>query len=256
MKKKIVEVTKVETIAQDTIEMTLAAPGITTGIQPGQFVHINVGSNSSHLLRRPISIADVDLMEQTVTIIFKVVGSGTAQLGQYKVGERLEVLLPCGTGYPIDSINMSKALLIGGGIGVPPLYYLGKKLADQGIEVISILGFQSSSNVFYESKFNQLGDCHVVTDDGTYGYKGYVTDVVDQLSLKYDYYFSCGPTGMLQAVTNKLAYQDGYISIEQRMGCGIGACYACVVPTNDGTNGFKKICKDGPVFRANEVVLR
>nr|WP_204499815.1 dihydroorotate dehydrogenase electron transfer subunit [Aquibacillus albus] len=243
-----------KTIAKDTIEMRLAGGAIVRTIEPGQFVHINVGNQGSHMLRRPISIADINESDESITIIFKVIGSGTEDLQSYQIGQELDVLLPCGSGYPIKEINVKKALLVGGGIGVPPLYYLGKKLKENGVEVESVIGFQTKSSVFYEQQFAELGACHVVTDDGSYGWKGYVTDVIDQLD--FDYYFSCGPTGMLRAVSNKLENHKGFISIEQRMGCGIGACYACVVPTNDDEkNGFKKICKDGPVFRANEVVI-
>ncbi|MCT2538032.1 dihydroorotate dehydrogenase electron transfer subunit [Aquibacillus koreensis] len=243
-----------EQIAKDTIEMTLSGSAVIDTAEPGQFVHINVGTNNTNLLRRPISIADVNKKEQTITIIFKIIGTGTDQLSKYTVGQELDVLVPCGQGYPISKVTMKKALVIGGGIGVPPLYYLAKQLQQKGIEVTAVIGFQSEEHVFYESKFSEIGSCHVVTDDGSYGFKGYVTDVLDQVDIAYDYYFSCGPTGMLKAVSKKLEDKKGYISIEQRMGCGIGACYACVVPTSE-PNGFKKICKDGPVFEAKEVVL-
>lgn len=253
--KLFLKVASKQTIAKDTVEMTLAGVRDVSSIEPGQFVHINVGEDSNHMLRRPISIADVDSTTGSITIIFKIIGSGTDLLSKVTVGEELDVLVPCGTGYPIDETPVRSALLIGGGIGVPPLYYLAKQLKSKGVQVTSIIGFQTKDAVFYESQFSELGDCYVVTDDGSYGDKGYVTNVIDNYEIDYDYYFSCGPTGMLRAVSNKLKDQNGFISIEQRMGCGIGACYACVVPTNDNTNGFKKICKDGPVFRANEVVI-
>ncbi|WP_272445597.1 dihydroorotate dehydrogenase electron transfer subunit [Aquibacillus salsiterrae] len=245
-----------QSIARDTVELTLHGFKDINQIKPGQFIHINVGSESNHMLRRPISIADVDQTTGTIVIIFKIIGAGTDLLSKVSVGERLDVLIPCGTGYPIDQISVNHALVIGGGIGVPPLYYLAKQLVARGVRVTSIIGFQTKDAVFYESNFAQLGDCYVVTDDGSYGHKGYVTSIIDKYSIDYfDYFFSCGPTGMLRAVSNQLQDHNGFISIEQRMGCGIGACYACVVPTNDDTNGFKKICKDGPVFRANEVVI-
>nr|WP_255639803.1 dihydroorotate dehydrogenase electron transfer subunit [Aquibacillus saliphilus] len=242
-------------IAKDTIEMKLLGSVNLNSAEPGQFVHINVGNSTSNMLRRPISIADVNKDQQTITIIFKVIGSGTDQLRKCVIGDDLDVLVPCGKGYPIDNLPATRALLIGGGIGVPPLYYLAKQLHEKGVEVTSILGFQTKDNVFYHSEFEEFGSCHIVTDDGSYGFKGYVTDVLDNENIDFDYFFSCGPTGMLKAVSNKLEHKKGYISIEQRMGCGIGACYACVVPTNDQSGGFKKICKDGPVFRVNEVVL-
>lgn len=253
--KELLTVVTKQWIAKDTVEMKLKGSESVGQAKPGQFVHIKIGNHSTNLLRRPISIADVDHNTQVVTIIFKVIGSGTDQLSDCTVGESLDVLVPCGTSYPIEDLSIKKALLVGGGIGVPPLYYLGKKLREKGIKVTSILGFQTGDNVFYESEFAALGETIIVTDDGTKGQQGFVTDVLENLETPFDKYFSCGPTGMLKAVSKKLEDRSGYISIEQRMGCGVGACYACVVPINDGTNGFKKICKDGPVFRANEVVL-
>ncbi|WP_186577695.1 dihydroorotate dehydrogenase electron transfer subunit [Aquibacillus kalidii] len=255
MNKTSVTIISKKIIAKETIELTFHAEGYVNQISPGQFIHINVGNGSSNLLRRPISIADVDVDSQIVTIIFKIVGVGTDQLSRTEVGDKLDILLPCGSGYPINQLELDRALIIGGGIGVPPLYYLAKQLNKQGVAVTAVIGFQSKDYVFYESKFKELGNCHVVTDDGSYGFKGFVTDLLNDTPIDYDYFFSCGPTGMLKAVSTQLKNRNGYISIEQRMGCGVGACYACVVPTNDGTNGFKKICKDGPVFQANEVVL-
>src|SRR5699024_5306104 len=145
------------------------------------------------------------------------------------------------------------ALLIGGGIGVPPVYFLATELNKRGVNVISVLGFQGKEQVFYEDKFKALGDTIVVTNDGSYGEKGFVTDVFDQVE-DFDTFYSCGPKPMLKAVAHSLAHKDGFISFEERMGCGVGACYACVLPTHD-EEGYKKICSDGPVFSASEVIL-
>ncbi|MDC3412859.1 dihydroorotate dehydrogenase electron transfer subunit [Aquibacillus sp. 3ASR75-11] len=240
-------------IAKDTYEMELTVEEMNVIPTPGQFAHIRIGNGSAHMLRRPISIADVDPIQNTLTIIFKVIGGGTNELSHCQVGDELDVLIGCGQGYPVEDLAIQKALLIGGGIGVPPLYYLAKRLREQGIEVTSILGFQTKEHVFYEKEFSLLGGVQIVTNDGSYGHKGFVTDVVPPVS-DFGSYFTCGPTGMLKAVTHQLKGQKGYISIEERMGCGIGACYACVVPIADG-EGFRKICKDGPVFKAEEVVL-
>ncbi|QTM99356.1 NAD-dependent dihydroorotate dehydrogenase B electron transfer subunit [Sediminibacillus dalangtanensis] len=247
-----------EKIADQTIEMQLGlnSDNLGTEVQkfvPGQFLHVKVGEADTTMLRRPISIADVD-GNGNITIIFKISGRGTDMLSKQTAGSRIDALLPCGTGYPVDNLNLDTALLIGGGIGVPPLYYLGKTLAARGTRIISILGFQKADHVFYKEKFAELGESIIVTDDGSYGEKGFVTDCLKEMDIDFDCFFSCGPTPMLQAVTNKLTGRHGYISVEQRMGCGIGACYACVVPAKSGT-GFKKICKDGPVFAANEVSL-
>ncbi len=238
-------------IAEDTFEVVLPLPD-EIELKPGQFVHIAL---KGHMLRRPVSVADVDKEANTFTIIFKIFGEGTLALSKYRAGESLDVILPCGSFYPIENINVNHALIVGGGIGVPPLYYLGKQLKEKGVKVTSVLGFQSGSQVFYEDKFRALGDTFVATNDGSYGHKGFVTDIIKDLNKPIDYYFSCGPTPMLQAVTKQLEKEKGYISLEERMGCGVGTCYACVIPLRENPKQSKKICKDGPVFYANEVIL-
>lgn len=237
-------------IAKDTVEMVLKNSSISENAIPGQFLHLFV---NGHTLRRPISIADVDKENETVTILFKKLGSGTEELSGYQVGEILNVLGPSGNGFVIETEGIHTVLLIGGGIGVPPMYYLGKSLAKQKINVISVLGFQSKEHVFYEEKFQQFSDTFVVTDDGSYGDKGFVTTIISKVG-DFDRFYSCGPLPMLKAITDKLSDKEGYISLEERMGCGVGACFACVVPTNS-EKGYKKICSDGPVFAAGEVIL-
>lgn len=247
--KQAMIVKSVSEIALDTFEMILSNTEIAEMAKPGQFLHLLV---DGHTLRRPISIADVDRERGYVTILFKVIGSGTKHLAMYPKGTKIDALGPNGNGFTYDA-SMNTALLIGGGIGVPPLYNLGKELKEKGIHVISVLGFQSKAHVFYEEKFKELGETFVVTDDGSHGYQGFVTDIMDLVN-GYDCYFSCGPIPMLKAVTKKLHGKKGYISLEERMGCGVGACFACVIPT-DHEGGYKKICKDGPVFAANEVII-
>ena len=236
-------------IAKYTVEMVLENDYISKHATPGQFVHLTV---DGHTLRRPISIADINREQQTITILFKIIGSGTKRLAAYQVGEYVDALGPSGNGFQLENHSGATILLVGGGIGVPPLYNLGKALAAKGINIISVLGFQTGDYVFYEGKFKALGQTIIVTNDGSYGEKGFVTDVLDDLD--FDRYYTCGPVPMLQAITTKLKGKDGYISLEERMGCGVGACFACVIPVNDG-NGYKKICKDGPVFHAEEVAL-
>src|SRR5690625_1611367 len=136
---------------------------------------------------------------------------------------------------------------------IPPLYFLALKLHKQGIPLQFILGFQSKEYMFYEKQFQTLGKTYIVTNDGSYGHQGFVTDIIEEVN-PFDRYYSCGPLPMLQAVKNKLASKEGYLSFEERMGCGVGACYACVIPTDDAS-GYKKICHDGPVFAASEVIL-
>lgn len=242
-------------IANQTFEMKLFSGMEEVSLTPGQFLHIKVGMGNAHSLRRPISIADYEKETGIVTIVFKLSGEGTRELSQYIPGNSLDVLFPCGTGYPIEKLAMKKALLVGGGIGVPPLYYLAKNLKAKGIEITSFLGFQNSDQIFYEDAFCELGNTSIITQDGSNGQKGLVTDLIAAEEYNYDYFFTCGPTGMLRAVSGQLAGKNGFVSVEQRMGCGIGACYACVIPAPSTPEGFKKICKDGPVFTAEEVVL-
>jgi len=244
-----------KTIAKDTVEMTFHGKMAQEDILPGQFLHLLVGDGNNHMLRRPISIAGVNKQDSTITIIFKLLGTGTNTLAKAEPGEYLDALGPCGQGYPIDGLQLEKALLVGGGIGVPPLYYLAQCLKEKGVEVTMVAGFQNKEQVFYEEAFRNLGSYHLATDDGSAGEKGFVTDILARGSIDFDQYFTCGPTGMLKAVSTQLQEREGFISIEQRMGCGIGACFACVVPAPDSPSGYKKICKDGPVFRAKEVVL-
>ncbi|MFB1049634.1 dihydroorotate dehydrogenase electron transfer subunit [Paraliobacillus sp. JSM ZJ581] len=242
-----------EKIAESTFLLHVLSEESTLDIKPGQFIHIKIGQDHTHVLRRPISIADVDHANKIIKIIFKTVGEGTSYLSQQKVGEKIDALLPCGSSYPIDNLTMNRALLIGGGIGVPPLYYLAKQLVNKGVSVTSILGFQTASHVFFEQEFKALGEVCVATNDGSYGHGGFVTDVYQAIKPSFDYYFSCGPTPMLKGITRDLKEHKGYISLEERMGCGVGACFACVIPSSDG--GYKKICQQGPVFNANEVIL-
>lgn len=251
MKKVDLQIRKTTMIALDTVEMVLKNTYVSEKAMPGQFLHINV---PGHTLSRPISIADVNREAETITILFKIIGTGTKQLSMYQQGMMLHALGPNGNGFTLDNqVRPSTVLLIGGGIGVPPLYYLGKTLAEQNISVISVLGFQTAVNVFYEQAFKQFGETYIVTNDGTYGEEGFVTGVLDKIP-DFDYYYSCGPLPMLQAIKKLLAHKPGFISLEERMGCGIGACMACVIPT-DEHGGYRKICKDGPVFAAQEVCL-
>ncbi|SDQ62326.1 dihydroorotate dehydrogenase electron transfer subunit [Virgibacillus salinus] len=250
MKRKVELVVKsVDVIALDTFEMTLVNKYVAKTAIPGQFLHLLV---DGHTLRRPISIANVDRNNNEITILFKIVGDGTKQLAAYKPGMSIDALGPSGNGFSYEG-KLNSVLLVGGGIGIPPLYNLGKTLKKKGIKVTAVLGFQSKEHVFYEANFRELGKTYVVTNDGTYGYRGFVTSVMDQIE-DFDTYYSCGPIPMLKAVTKQLQDHSGYISLEERMGCGVGACFACVIPT-DSHGGYKKICKDGPVFAADEVVL-
>ncbi|RKQ37420.1 dihydroorotate dehydrogenase electron transfer subunit [Oceanobacillus halophilus] len=250
IKKEKMRVISSRQVAKDTTEMVLQNTYISETSVPGQFLHIFL---DGHTLRRPISIADINKDRQTVTILFKKLGDGTEQLAKVTEGMLLDVLGPSGNGFDMCLEEGDTALLIGGGIGVPPMYSLGKKYSERNIQVVSVLGFQSKEYVFYEEKFKELGKTHIVTNDGSYGAKGFVTDVLCKVR-GFDHYYSCGPIPMLKSVKNTLEGKRGSISLEERMGCGIGACYACVVPAQT-EEGYKKICSDGPVFDVLEVVL-
>lgn len=249
MKKVVMEVVSNKQIALETYEMTLKNEYVCQHAAPGQFLHISI---PNFTLRRPISIASVEKETSIVTIIYKIFGTGTDALTEIIPGAMLDVIGPNGSSYPIDD-TVKEALLIGGGVGVPPLYFLAKTLKERGIKVHAILGYQTKHAVFYERAFEDVADTHIVTNDGTYGHKGLVTDIIPEIE-HFDAYFSCGPMPMLKAVSDQLSEQEGYLSFEERMGCGVGTCFACVIPmTTDKKYG--KICQDGPVFRAKEVIL-
>lgn len=239
----------VKELALDTVEMKLKNREAAKKAKPGQFLHLYV---ESHTLRRPISIAETNRNQGTVTILFKKTGDGTQCLAAYRPGSTLNALGPNGNGFTYDE-KIHTALLIGGGIGIPPLYYLGKVLREKGVTIKSVLGFQTAAHVFYERAFQRLGQTWVVTNDGSYGQKGIVTNVLDQIGA-FNIYYSCGPNPMLEKVTKTLGDKSGYISLEERMGCGVGACFACVISAKTAS-GYKKVCRDGPVFAANEVML-
>lgn len=209
---------------------------------PGQFVNIRL---DGLFLRRPISVCDYE--DQILTIIYKVVGKGTEKMSSLKQGETLDVLTGLGNGYSTDSAG-DMPLLVGGGVGVPPMYALAKKLLSEGRSVHVILGFNTRNEVFYENEFRSIGcEVTVTTVDGSYGIKGFVTDAFPD---NYSYVYTCGPEPMLQAVY-KMSKTGGQFSFEERMGCGFGACMGCSCRT---ITGYKRICKDGPVMRKEEIL--
>ncbi|SET84641.1 dihydroorotate dehydrogenase electron transfer subunit [Salinibacillus kushneri] len=244
-------------LALDTYEMILSGELADFIPDSGQFLHIRIGEGMTHLLRRPISITNVNPEGKRITIIYKMIGEGTKWLKEQQPGHKLHVLGPRGNGFPVEDVKYEKILLVGGGVGVPPLYYLARKLINQHNQVITVLGFQTKKAVFYEKKFAQLGNMLLVTEDGTAGFKGRVTDFLPSFRDEIDRYYTCGPAGMLKAVTKCMDTIPGFLSLEERMGCGIGACFACVCKTSDPHDhkGYRKICKDGPVFSAREVIL-
>ena len=212
--------------------------------RPGQFVNIAI---DELFLRRPISVCDAE--DGKLTIIYKAVGKGTERLAAMDSGVVLDILTGLGNGYFTDFCEKS-ALLIGGGVGVPPLYKLAKDLLKEGKKVTVVLGFNKADEIFYYEEFKALGvNVLVSTVDGSFGVKGFVTDAIKEVG-EYDYVYTCGPLPMLKAVYNSTT-TDGSYSFEERMGCGFGACMGCTCKTK---NGYKRICKDGPVLFREDII--
>ncbi len=239
---KIVENVK---IAKDVFKMILE--GDTKDIKrAGQFINIEL---ETVYLRRPISVCDYD--EKTVTIIYKVVGKGTKTMSELNKGTELDVLTGLGNGFNLNC-DGDRPLIIGGGVGTPPMYRLCKDLLEKGKKPIIILGFASKEDIFYEEEFKKLGvDVYISTVDGSVGTKGFVTDVMKNLT-DYTYFYACGPMVMLKAICNATSEEiGGQVSLEERMGCGFGACMGCTIKTKDG---YRRVCKEGPVFRKESLI--
>ncbi len=222
--------------------------GDTKGItRPGQFVNIELPGK---FLRRPISVCDYD--SETITLIYKVVGGGTDMMSEMKEGDELDVLIGLGNGFDTQ-VRTKHPLLVGGGVGVPPMYNLCRTLLSEGKKPTVIMGFNTADEAFYFEEFCALGvDVFVSTVDGTGGTKGFVTDAMDRNFVIYDYVYACGPKPMLQALWEKTP-TEGQLSLEERMGCGFGACVGCSIETR---NGVKRVCKEGPVFLKSELLFK
>ena len=241
MKQSLFSIVSNTPLTDNVYKMILS--GDTSAITaPGQFVNIQL---SGKFLRRPISVCDYD--GETLTIIYKVVGKGTEQMAAMLPGETLDILTGLGNGYDLAPAE-DHPVLLGGGVGVPPLYHLAKQLLALGKEVTVVLGFNTASEIFYEQEFQALGcKTFVTTVDGSYGKKGFVTDALPE---HYTYFYTCGPEPMLKAVY-RATCTSGQMSFEQRMGCGFGACMGCSCKT---LTGSKRICKEGPVMRKEEIL--
>ena len=258
MRQEFFEIIKNDEIAPGVFRMVLA--GDTSSITAaGQFVNIRL---EGRFLRRPISVCDK--RDDQLTLIFKVVGDGTSGLSKMCAGQTLDILTGLGNGYDLEKSG-KRPLLIGGGVGIPPLYWLCRELIGRGTEPVVILGFNTANEVFFEKEFCELGARVIVmTADGTYGNKGFVTDGMHLLEGRqgtdsacdghkaedYTYIYTCGPMPMFRAI-NKIAKTSGQFSFEERMGCGFGACMGCSCKT---VTGYKRICKDGPVLEREEVI--
>ena len=242
MKQTIFDILSNKKIAKDVYEMVLE--GDTEGIAPGQFVNIKI---DGLYLRRPISVCDYS--DKTLTLVYKVVGKGTEVMSGMEVGTKLDILTGLGNGYD-SSKSGNTPLLIGGGVGVPPMFAQAKKLISEGKTVSVILGFNKAEEIFYEEEFKKIGArVFVTTVDGSVGTKGFVTDALGLVG-EYSYVYTCGPEVMLKAVYNA-TNTSGQYSFEERMGCGFGACMGCSCKTKYGN---KRICKDGPVLEKEEII--
>jgi len=241
MKQVIFELKHTERLCENVFKSVFA--GDTSGItNPGQFVNVKI---DGLYLRRPISVCDKE--EGALTLVYKVVGKGTAALSEAKPGAKFDVLTGLGNGYDL-SMSGNAPLLVGGGVGVPPLYYLAKKLIEKGIKPFVALGFNRKEEVFFQKEFEALGaKVALATVDGSQGVKGFVTNVLPE---NYSYFYACGPEPMLKALYNATT-SEGELSFEERMGCGFGACMGCSCKT---ITGNKRICKDGPVLKKGEIL--
>lgn len=251
MKQEIFKILTNQQLAKDVYRMTLT--GDTCGIRPGQFVNIKL---DGLYLRRPISVCDC--VGCVLTLIYKVVGKGTELMSKMTQCEELDVLTGLGNGYDLTKSGETP-LLIGGGVGVPPLYMLCRKFVEEGKHPTVVLGFNKAEEVFYPNEFAALGaEVKVATVDGSVGVKGFVTDAIAALAdegKKFSYFYTCGPEPMLKAVYNSpvLDGVEGEFSFEERMGCGFGACMGCSCKT---VTGYKRICKDGPVLEKKEILWK
>ncbi len=241
MTQGIYEVLKNEQLTSTVYRMVLK--GDTSAlVRPGQFVNLLV---EGCYLRRPISVYDWD--ENTVTVIYKVVGEGTEKMSKWQEGYKCDILVGLGNGFD-TSKSGEKPLLIGGGVGVPPLYGLCKRLAAEGKKPTVILGFNEESEIFCKEEFSALCETVITTVDGSVGVKGFVTDAMKD--MEYTFFYTCGPMPMFRAI-EKTAKGSGEYSFEERMGCGFGACMGCSCKTKYGN---KRICKDGPVLEREEII--
>ena len=242
MKEVLLQIQSNLPLTESVYEMRLTGD-VSAITASGQFVNIKL---EGLFLRRPISVCDVE--NGVLTLLYKVVGKGTEKMANMQAGETLNVLVGLGNGYDL-SLSGSAPVLMGGGVGVPPMYMLAKELIKQGKKVTAILGFNTQAEVFYEEEFKRLGATVIVTTaDGSYGQKGFVTDALK--GVDYTYFYTCGPEPMLKAVF-KATNTSGQFSFEERMGCGFGACMGCSCKT---VTGYKRICKEGPVLVKEEIL--
>jgi len=260
VKKSIIaEVVSNEEIASGIYKMVIKDDYLARNSKAGQFLHIKCSNDNDKLLRRPISICSFDINDMTVTIVYQVKGSGTKSLSLMRSGDSIDILGPLGKGYSLDS-SFKKVLLVGGGIGIYPLYSVASSYLDSDVEIDAVLGFRTKDLMTYEDEFNRVcSDITIVTDDGSYGQSGTVIQpMLDKLtSSNYDMVYVCGPKPMINAIVeeHKRSQFNCEVSLEERMGCGVGACLVCACKTYNKDNEMehKHVCKDGPVFEITQL---
>lgn len=255
MKEEIMQIVRQRLLAPKIYEMTLTGELVRQMETPGQFLHLRL-PQKDHLLRRPISISQIDRKKKECRIIYRIKGSGTRLFSQMRAGETIDVMGPLGNGFDLSKIKAEEVVyIVGGGIGIPPLYELSRQLVEKKARPVHFLGFATKEAVFYQQEFEKLGQTYLATDDGSLAVKGNVSQLFDLENHPPKAVFACGPGGLLKACKKIFlsATDNVQLSLEERMACGIGVCYGCVVPTADGKN--KKVCEDGPVFQAREVVI-
>lgn len=249
MKKFTNDFTLVEvgSLPDSCMKLILQSPSNLPIINPGQFVEVQTPDSSKTFLRRPISIHDVDYTKNRLILLVKTVGEGTKSLSNLSIGSTLNLVYPLGNGFDVS--NVKHPLLIAGGVGIAPMMYLGKSLKQNDVEVNFLFGAKSSSGLLLEDEFRKVGNLYCTTEDGSAGTQGFVTQhaEIEKLGIDYDSVFVCGPIQMMKAVSNIVKQKDVtcYVSLENTMACGIGACLCCVTDT---VSGHKCVCTEGPVF--------
>ena len=252
---EVMRVVSQEEIAPAIFELVLQGEMV-EAMKAGQFLHLRV-PDDAHLLRRPISISSIDKLKKQCHLIYRIEGSGTAIFSSLKPGDSLDVMGPQGNGFDLSGLNKdSKILLVGGGIGVPPLLEVAKQLHERGVEITTVLGFATKNAVILEDELAKYSQVFVTTDDGSYGIKGNVSVVINECDTEFDAIYSCGAPGMMKYI-NQTFYDHprAYLSLESRMACGMGACYSCVLKVPDSETISQRVCEDGPVFKTGTVVL-
>ncbi|MCI8599132.1 MAG: dihydroorotate dehydrogenase electron transfer subunit [Lachnospiraceae bacterium] len=253
--KETVIITEQKEIATDIYSMWIQTESIAHEAVPGQFLSVYT-KDESRILPRPISICELDKEQGRVRLVYRIAGQGTREFSNYKVGESLSVLGPLGNGFPLDG-NYKRVFLIGGGIGIPPMVELSRHLPG---EKILVMGYRNQET-FLREELEQNGSLYIATEDGSMSTRGNVLDAIRENNLAGDAIFACGPIPMLRALKTYAQEKgmDCYLSLEERMACGVGACLACVCKSMDVDAHThvknKRICKDGPVFAADEVEI-